>query len=378
MSVGGSAAREGSLVMGRRQDVAIVHDYLTQRGGAERTVLAIAEAFPFAPIHTSLYEPGSTFPEFADRDVRPMPLNRVAALRSDHRRALPLLAPAFARLRVEAEVTVCSSSGWAHGARATGRKIVYCYNPARWLYQADHYLPGHSRLRGFVARRLRPPLIRWDQRSARTADRYLAISRAVRDRIRDVYGIEAEVLHPPHAADPDAERRPLAGVEPGYWLTVSRLLSYKHVDAILAAFEGLPARRLVVVGVGPDEQRLRATAPPNATLLGMVADAELRWLYANCAGLAAASYEDFGLTPLEAAAFGRPTVAIRFGGYLDTIVDGLTGVLVDSPSPAVLRAGIMQLERLQPDPAKLAEHASAFARPSFMKRISEHVRELAR
>src|SRR5581483_232758 len=103
------------------------------RGGAERVVLSLAHAFPGAPLYTSLYEPAGTFPAFADLDVRTMRLNRLAMLRRDHRLALPLLAPAFSQLRVEADVTVCSSSGWAHGARTSGRKVVYCHTPARWL-----------------------------------------------------------------------------------------------------------------------------------------------------------------------------------------------------------------------------------------------------
>ena len=120
--------------------IALVHDYLTQRGGAERVALSLTRAFPGAPLHTSLYEPAATFPAFAAVDVRPLPLNRLGPLRRNHRLALPLLAPAFSRLRVDADVVICSSSGWAHGARVTGRKIVYCHTPARWLYQPGRYL----------------------------------------------------------------------------------------------------------------------------------------------------------------------------------------------------------------------------------------------
>lgn len=120
--------------------VALVHDYLTQRGGAERVVLSLRRAFPDAPIYTSLYDPAGTFPEFGAADVQPLPLNLLAPLRRRHRLALGLLAPSFSRLRVEADVVVCSSSGWAHGTAATGRKIVYCHAPARWLYQGERYL----------------------------------------------------------------------------------------------------------------------------------------------------------------------------------------------------------------------------------------------
>ena len=120
-----------------RPQVAIAHDYLTQRGGAERVVLAMLRAFPGATVHTLLYDPEGTFPEFREAHVVTSPLNRLGPLRRDHRLALPLLAPSFSRLEIAADVVVCSSSGWSHGARVEGRKVVYCHTPARWLYQPD-------------------------------------------------------------------------------------------------------------------------------------------------------------------------------------------------------------------------------------------------
>ena len=140
--------------MSGHEPVALVHDYLTQRGGAERVVLAMRRAFPSAPLYTSLYDPQGTFPEFQDAEVRTSSLNRIPGLRQHHRAALPLLAPTFSRFRIDAGVALCSSSGWAHGARVTGRKVVYCHTPARWLYQSDRYLgrPGDT---GGAARRLK-------------------------------------------------------------------------------------------------------------------------------------------------------------------------------------------------------------------------------
>src|SRR5581483_8065192 len=211
--------------------VAIVHDYLTQRGGAERVVLALLRAFPGAPVHTSLYDPQGTFPEFAAADVRAMPINRVAALRRNHRAALPLLAPSFSRHRVDADVVVCSSSGWAHGVRTEGRKLVYCHAPARWLYQRDRYLRTAAAPVRVAAAALRAPLLRWDRRAAASADLYVTQSRAVRDAIRSAYGIDAVIVPAPHDADPLAPRTPVAGVEPGFLLCVARLLPYKNVDA---------------------------------------------------------------------------------------------------------------------------------------------------
>ena len=230
--------------------VALVHDYLTQRGGAERVVLSLTRAFPGAPVYTSLYDPDGTFPEFADVDVRTLPIDRVAPLRHHHRFALPVLAPSFSRLKIAADVVICSSSGWAHGAQVDGRKIVYCHTPARWLYQQGRYLRGHAWPVRAAAGLVRAHLERGDKRAAATADLYVANSTAVADRIKAVYGIEAEVVPPPPALTPDGPMRALEGIEPGFILCVSRLLPYKNVDAVVKAFAQLPAERLVVAGPG--------------------------------------------------------------------------------------------------------------------------------
>jgi glycosyltransferase involved in cell wall biosynthesis len=355
--------------------VALVHDYLTQQGGAERVVLSLAAAFPGAPLYTSLYDADGTFPEFGDLDVRTLALDRVVLLRRHHRLALPVLAPAFSRLRVDAAVTVCSSSGWAHGATVTGRKVVYCHTPARWLYQSDRYLAGAS---GWSARALSlvtPPLRRWDRRAADSADRYVVNSTAVRRRVSDLYGVDADVIPPAVEVDLDGEAEPVDGVEPGFVLCVSRLLAYKNVEAVVDAFRSLPALRLVVVGTGPLHSHMVSIAPPNVTVLGRVGEAGLRWLYANSVGLVAASYEDFGLTPLEAASFGKPTAALRWGGFLDTTVEEVTGVFFDEPDPVSIAEGIHRLLGRTWDADALSSHARQFSTGRFIERIRAVVDE---
>jgi len=263
-------------------------------------------AFPGATLHTSLYDPAGTFPEFSTVPVVPFSLNRVPALRRHHRLALPILAPAFSRHRVEADVVLCSSSGWAHGVTTDAPKIVYCYTPARWLYDGARYLGDLRSSARPVLRALRPWLVRWDRRAASTACRYLTLSRVVQDRLWSTYRVESEVIPPPHTIRPEAGRTPVAGIEPGFVLCVSRLLPYKNVGPLIEAFRELPHLRLVVVGDGPEGQRLKAVAAPNVRLVGVTSDAELRWLYNSSIGVVAAAHEDYGLTPLEGAAFGKP------------------------------------------------------------------------
>lgn len=364
-----------------RPRVAIAHDYLTQRGGAERVVLALHRAFPDATIHTTLYDPENTYPEFSDAHVVVSPLNRIGPLRREHRAALPLLSYAVSRLPVDADVVVVSSSGWAHGVPATGRKLVYCHAPARWLYQAEAYLggPAARSVRGRVLMLLGGGLRRWDRRAAASADRYLANSTVVQERIATAYGIEADVLAPPYGidpADPQEPVRPLADwAADGYLLVVSRLLPYKNVDVAVEALRGLP-ERLVVVGSGPLEARLRAEAPDNVRIVTGLSDAELRWAYAHARTLLAPSLEDFGLTPLEAAAFGVPTLALHAGGYLDTIDEDVNGMFFEAPTAEAVRAAVVAARDRAWDTEAIRAHAERFSEARFHASIRGEVERL--
>lgn len=366
--------------------VALAHDYATQRGGAERVALLLAQTFPVSPLYTTLYDPRGTFPEFADLDLRTSALNRVGPLRRNHRAALPLLAAAVDAQRVDGEVLVASSTGWAHGYRGARRTVVYCHAPARWLYQRDRYLGSHASmgLAGRIGRAgaaaalqaISPALRAWDRRAADRADLYLANSTVTQRAIAEAYGIEAEVLPPPPALLPDGEERPVEGLEPGFLLCVARLLPYKNVDVIIRAVNATPGTRLAVVGAGPDLARLSALAGPRVQILGRVGDAELRWLYRNTAALVAASFEDYGLSPLEAGAFGKPSVVLRDGGFLDTVAEGRTGVFFDAPEPGSVSDAVVEALGRAWDARVIEEHVSGFSAERFSRRLKDVVRQV--
>lgn len=361
--------------------IAIAHDYLTQRGGAERVVLSLCRAFPDAEVHTLFYNPDQTYPEFRDRVIRTSPLNRIGAFRRDPRLALPLLAPFASRMRIDADVVIASSSGWAHAFPTRGRKIVYCHSPARWLYLPDDYLgdakPWDPKRLALTV--LTPFLRRWDHRAARTADQYLANSSVVRERIARVYGIDAPTLFPPFSPDvAEGAQDPIGqlagwagedGTEGGHYLVVSRLQPYKHVDRVIEAFRSMPDKRLLVIGKGPERDRLHAMAPSNVRLVEGLTDAQMRWAYGNARALIAASHEDFGLTPLEAGAHGVPVIALRAGGYLDTIREGVNGVFFEAAEPHAIARAVRALDIAALEEARTRAHASEFAEASFIKSL---------
>jgi len=375
--------------------VAIIHDYLTQRGGAERVFLLLAQTFPNATLHTSLYDPQGTYPELANLEIKATPLNRIGILRRQHRLAFPILAPAFSALRVDADVVLCSSSGWSHGIRTEGRKIVYCHSPARWLYQGSRYLGNshrhtdrssidsvrrHAELldrsaRTGALRLLGPSLRRWDRHGANSAHRYLTNSTAVAEAVRATYGLDAEVLPPPPALTQDGPEQEVLGLEPGYFLCIARLLPYKNVQVLAKAVALVPNARLVIVGDGPSRSDIESVAGPNVRFISHVDDATLRWLYRNSVALVSASFEDYGLTPLEAACFGRPSVVLRSGGFLDTVVEGRTGLFFDTPLAANAASAMDLLNNSTWDECDIRAHAETFSAASFQWKIRKVIDE---
>lgn len=355
--------------------VAIVHDYLTQRGGAERVVLAFHELFPDAPIFTSMYDPEDTFPAYAEGDVRTTFLQHLPHRGNAFRALLVLYPVAFSRLCLDGyDLVLSSSSGWAHGVDARGAlQVCYCYTPARWLYLQRSYFGRNGPVPLWWRYPLQPvlrTLMRWDKRAARRVDHYVTISHASADRVRRFYDRPATVVHGPIELERipfDPESRP---ADPPYYMTLARLLPYKRIDRAIEACERRGSR-LIVVGSGPASSGLRRMAGPLVEFRERVSDEELNRLLAGCTALIQAGDEDFGLAPLEANAAGRPVVAYGVSGALETVVDGTTGVLFHEPTPDSLRNAMDQLESRRWNPRALRSHAEIFSKERFKRRIAE-------
>lgn len=356
---------------GMRPPFTVVHDYLTQKGGAERVAIILARHFGGGELNVLVAELRRTHDDVAGLRVRSTWLSRVPLFREDARTAVALLPFATMLMKLPpAEVTLCSSSGWAHGVRASGKKVVYCHNVPRWLYQTDSYNLGLGFAGRMVGRLLRRPLIAWDQSRARRVDTYIANSAVVAERIQQTYGRSAFVVHPPSVLGPHEPTEAVPGLPVKYYLTVSRPRGYKRTQELAQIFAALPGQVLIVVGTPPPE---RPSA--HAVYLGDVSDGQLRWLYEHCEGLIAVGDEDFGLTPVECFSFGRPVLALRGGGYLETVVDDHSGVFIDRLDEESVRSGIRRLESTRWDRDAIRAHAGEWSIDVFVERIADIVRQ---
>ncbi|MDO4916751.1 MAG: glycosyltransferase [Rothia sp. (in: high G+C Gram-positive bacteria)] len=364
------------------EDIAIAHDYLTQRGGAERVVLAMHRAFPDATIYTTLYNPEKTYSEFKNAKIVVSPLNKIKLFRENHRAALPLLPFASSLLKVPARKTLVSSTGWAHGFNFAGKSFIYCHSPARWVYLTDQYLGQHTgKLLSVILYIMRPFLFYWDQRAAQKAGPYAANSTAIQKRINLVYqGKSSEIIFPPFSIPDDSGLEKIHDLEDfmedsNYFLVVSRLLPYKNVDIVIQAFEGL-SHKLLVVGDGPMADELQVMAPYNVRFACNISDAELRYAYKHARALLAVSYEDFGLTPLEAGSFGKPTIALHAGGYLDTIRDKFNGIFIDKPEISAIREGLKRFDEQTWDSLAIQDYSAGFSEYWFASKLKEKMENL--
>lgn len=353
--------------------IALVHDWLNQRGGAEDVLEALVELFPGAPVYTSLYAPEVMPAAYRKWDIRPLWLDRAPGIHSHHQQYLPLYPAAWGSLDLsEYDVVLSNKSGFCHGFRKGPNTlhICYCLAPTRYVWQLDAYLKregiGGAARAGLKA--LLPPLRRWDYAAAQRVERFIGISTEIVQRIATYYDRSADLIYPPV----DTERfRP--GPETGdYFLVLSRLIPYKRIDLAVQAATRLNLP-LKVGGKGRDLDRLREMAGPTVEFLGFVPDDEVAGLMAGCRAFLFPGLEDFGITPVQAQAAGRPVIAFRGGGALDTVLPGLSGELFDEQTVDSLAAVMATFDASRYDPAAMRAHALQFDKRAFAQQILAYI-----
>jgi glycosyltransferase involved in cell wall biosynthesis len=369
------------------EPAAIVHDWFQGMHGSER----VADA-----MRAGLFEHGSdvdilTFtaardvlpPELATRIVRESRLARVPGLRQTGRDAgrwrylLPYMPHFFSSLDLSGyDVVLTSSHACAVNVRPRegALHVCYCHTPMRYAWLPETDAGSVGTLEGLGLRVLRPRLRRIDLEASRRPDAYAANSTAVRDRIRDFYGRDATVIHPPvEVGDFD----PSVPKEHGHFLWVHRLVPYKHPELVAEAFRDLPYR-LTMVGVGPLERRVRQNLPANVELRGWVDRDELARLYGRASGFIHVGEEDFGITMVEALAAGAPVIALDAGGARDIVRNGVDGVLIEAAELGELQAAIRSVAEAEWDPAALHSRAAEFATERFLERMRDWLDESSR
>lgn len=350
--------------------VAIVHDNLIQFGGAERVLAALMDVFPYAPVYTLLYDRERSGMHIDERRIRTSFLQRIPGATRNHH-YFPLLMPmAMEQFDLsEFDVVFSSSYSYAKGVITSPMTmhISYCFTPTRYVWDDCHrYVRDFSRLA--LSLKLAPLglsyIRRWDYVASQRVDHYLTLSNFVARRIKKYYRRPAEVIAPPVDVDrftPDPDHS-------GYYLVVARLVPYKRIDLAIDACEAL-GRPLKIVGTGPELVQLQQRAGSNTEFLGFVPDEALPALYTGARALLFPQEEDFGITPLEAAASGRPTIAYAAGGALETIIAGQTGIFFTEQSPAALMAAIKAFEQQTFDVSVIRRHAEKFERQRFIEQI---------
>src|SRR3989344_6363994 len=310
--------------------IALVHDYLTQYGGGERVLDVLCGMYPEAPIYTLVYDERATGGVFKDREIHTSFLQKLPFTKSHHR-LFPLLMPlAIEQFDFSDFDTVLSvSASFAKGiiTKPSTRHITYCLTPTRFLWDDSHRYVSEFRY-PWPIKKLLPLALTylrmWDKEAALRVDEYIGISKFVQERITKYYNQGSTLIYPPV----DTTKYSISDEIGDYYLMVGRLVGYKRFDLAVKAFSAMELP-LKIVGDGPERKKLEKLAGKNIEFLGLVSDFKMPELYSHAKAIVFPQEEDFGLVPLEAAASGRPVIAYRGGGALETIVEGETGIFFD-------------------------------------------------
>ncbi len=354
--------------------LALVHDYLFEQGGAENVVEALAEIYPAAPIYTSIYNPAVMSDFFRQRRVISSFLQRIGQNKKVAKSFLLLYPLAFRFFNLdEYDIILSSTTSFAKWVQPGERccHICFCHTPTRFLWTPEQYPgPYEGSLFTPLLKSTLMFLKKGDYKAAQRVDYFIANSEAVRERIRQFYGREAAVIHSP--IDCSKYR---VGQGPGkYFLVVSRMLSYKRIDLAIKACN-LLNKPLVIIGNGPERENLKKLAGSTVKFLGRVDDHEKRAYLEQCQALILPGQEDFGLTPLEAMASGRPVIAYRGGGALETVVENVTGEFFYQPEVESLAAVLADFRNDKYDANILRSQAEKFDVIQFQQKIKKFVEE---
>jgi len=356
--------------------IALVHDYLTQRGGAERVFELMCNRYPNADVFTSLYDPHGSI-DLGERLVHTTVLQNIPWAAKYFRLMAPLYFPAFRALNLqEYDLIVSSSTSFAKAVRKKpgARHICFCHNVTRFLWDTETYLReyGDYQYFYFLIDIVFQFLRKIDLTYSQEPDLYIANSSIVAQRIQKTYGKQAIIINYPI----NTAQFSFSNIKESFHLASARLISYKKIDVIIEAFNWL-GWPLIILGNGPERERLESRAMKNIQFLGHVSDAERGYLMTKASAVVVAALEDYGLVPVEANASGTPVVAYGAGGVLDTQVPGETGVLFKRQTPEELQSALFTAKEISWDYQKIRDHAiSNFSEEVFFRKVEQVIEEV--
>lgn len=354
--------------------VALLHDYLNQAGGAERVLLALAALFPDAPIYTLVHDK-KRLKGFDQKDIRTSFLQKMPFSSSKIRWYLPLMPTAVEQLDLSGyDLVISSSSALIKGVitHPNTLHICYCYTPTRYLWSDTHQY--HKDIQeGKLVKYLLPyflsKLRQWDHSAAQRVNHFIAQSNFIAQRIKNYYNRESSaIIYPPT----DTENFYISANLGNYYLLISRLKPYKKVALAIKAFNKLNIP-LKIIGVGEEQKRLKKIAKSNIEFLGGVSEEQKRKLLSECLALIHPQEEDYGLTPIEAMASGRPVIAYNAGGAKETVIDNKTGKFFSEQSWEALIDTVIKFKPQEYNPQEIKKHAEKFNSQIFYKKIKNFI-----
>lgn len=355
--------------------IALVHDWLLGVGGAEKTLRALHETFPRAPIYTIFHDPKFTDKFLPGVDIRSSFLQKPYRFFGGHKLLTPLIPMAIESINLSGfDLVISSSVAFSKGLilKPQTKHICYCYSPTRQLWDWHAEYRAESKHAPRLVTSILQHLLRiWDHHASTRVEYFVAISENVRQRIRKYYQRDSIVIYPP--VELSSQQNTPYTLKPGsYFLIVSRLFKHKNIDIAVGAFNKL-GWPLIIIGDGPEFKRLKRMAANNVQLFGYQSDETVQQYYANCQAFIMPQEEDFGITSIEAMSYGKPVLALARGGALEYVQGGINGELFEDPTEEVLADGIRRLAQNLPDYRHdiIKKTAEKFSADRFKKEIAE-------
>lgn len=351
--------------------IAIVHDWLTNMGGAEQVIINFHEIYPEAPIYTTFYTPDNLDDKLKNLDVRTSFLQRNKPV-YDHKKYFPLMPFAFSKFNMkEYDIILSCSSSCSKGVKKRKDAMHICYinTPMRYAYEfKGEYLNGMNPIKKVLVNILLFFMRIWDKHNNKRIDYFIANSNEIKRRVKNTYNREADVIFPPVRCS----LFNISDIDGDYYFVVSRLVGYKRFDLAVQACSELN-KKLIVIGDGPELEKLKSLANDNVIFMGRQPDEVVRKYMSECKALLFPGLEDFGIVPVEAQACGRPVIAYKKGGALDTVVENKTGVFFEQQTVESLKEAILKFETMKFDKQEIRSHALKFDESEFKRQISEYI-----